>query len=220
MLLVVSATKKELEPLHQFIAAADNLELLVVGMGPVAAAANLSRHLALHGSKIHGVINIGVGGAYVGSGLELLDMCLARQETFGDFGICQQERIQDFDPGLTDLNTPFVFDNDLVTSCKDILNRREVAYKETAFVTVNCCTGSEDRGKYLRQKFKAGCENMEGAAVVMVCNTFNIPCVEIRCISNMVEDRNLDKWQLVQAIERGCDVTRTVLENLTERPHG
>ena len=52
---------------------------------------------------------------------------------------------------------------------------------------------------------------MEGAAVAMVCKTFNTPCVELRCISNMVEDRNTADWMLEDAIDKICRVAEVVL---------
>ena len=52
---------------------------------------------------------------------------------------------------------------------------------------------------------------MEGAAVAMVCKTFNTPCVELRCISNMVEDRNTADWMLEDAIGKICRAAEVVL---------
>ena len=80
------------------------------------------------------------------------------------------------------------------------------------FVTVNCCTGTKKRGEFLRRKYGAGCENMEGAAVAMVCQNFNIPCVELRCISNMVDDRDTTKWRLSEAVDKICRVVDTLLQ--------
>jgi len=211
MLLVAAATEKEIKPLKKILADTENLEALVTGMGPVATAASLSSYLALHGSNIDGVINIGVGGAYFESGISPLDICLAQQEIFGDFGICLQDEILDFDSGLSQLNTPFLFNNELVSNCKNILNVNEIEFRMANFVTVNCCSGTKKRGEYLREKFAAGCENMEGAAVAMVCNTFKIPCVELRCISNMVEDRNTANWMLEDAIDEICWVAELLL---------
>jgi futalosine hydrolase len=37
---------------------------------------------------------------------------------------------------------------------------------------------------------------MEGAAVAQVCETYGVPFLELRGVSNMVEDRNLDNWDL------------------------
>jgi len=212
MLLVAVATENEIRPLKQFLSSAAHLEVLVTGMGPAATAANLSNYLAHHGSRIDGVMNIGVGGAYVDSGLTMLDICLADKEVFGDFGICIQDEILDFEPGLSQLTAPFLFRNELVSYSKNILKVSNVDFKVANFVTVNCCSGTKERGEYLRGKFAAGCENMEGAAVAMVCDTFNIPCVELRCISNMVEDRNTTNWMLEDAIDEICMVAGVLLK--------
>ena len=211
MLLVAVATEKEIRPLKRFLADAEHLEALVTGMGPVATAANLSTYLALYGSDIDGVINIGVGGAYSDSGVNQLDICLAQQEVFGDFGICMQGEILDFDSGLLQFDTPFLFENELVSKSNNILGANDIEFKVANFVTVNCCSGTKKRGEYLRKKFAAGCENMEGAAVAMACNTFKVPCVELRCISNMVEDRNTANWMLEDAIDEICWVAEVLL---------
>lgn len=216
MLLVAAATENEIGPLKQFFADSGNLEILVSGMGPVATAANLSRYMALNGSNIHGVINIGVGGAYVDSGLKLLDICLAQQDVFGDSGICMHDEILDFEPGLSQLNSPLLLNAELAAHSKNILYGHDIAFKEANFVTVNCCSGTKKRGDYLRRKFAAGCENMEGAAVAMVCNTFNIPCVELRCISNMVADRNTADWRLEEAIDKICRAAEILLKQLPQ----
>jgi futalosine hydrolase len=212
MLLVVVATENEIQPLKQFLLSTEQLGVLVTGIGPAATAANLSSYLALHGSDIDGVINIGVGGAYFDSGLTLLDICLADKEFFGDFGICMQDEILDFEPGPLQLNAPFLFRNELVSYSKDILRVNDIEFKVANFVTVNCCSGTKKRGEYLQEKFAAGCENMEGAAVAMVCDIFNIPCVELRCISNMVEDRDTANWMLEDAIDEICMVADVILK--------
>ena len=49
--------------------------------------------------------------------------------------------------------------------------------------------------------------------MAMVCQNFNIPSVELRCVSNMVEDRNTANWQLSEAIEKICRVAETVLHD-------
>lgn len=217
MFLIAVATENEIKPLKQFLAAVDQVQVLVTGIGPVTTAASLSNYLTLHGSRIDGVLNIGVAGAYIRSGLEKLDICMARQEFLGDFGICMQDGIQDFDHSLLKPGTPLLFDNDLVPRFENILKDQNIEFKIVNFVTVNCCSGTTVRGEYLREKFSAGCENMEGAAVVMVCKNFNIPCVELRCISNMVKDRDVESWQLAEAIEKICMAAEVVMH---EYVHG
>jgi futalosine hydrolase len=213
MLLIAVATEQEIEPFQHYSVNQQGIKLLVTGVGPVVAAANLGSYLACQGSMVDGVLNIGVAGAYSDSGLELLDICLAVQEVVGDFGICMQDEIQDFDPEVIQPNRPIAIKNDLSERIAGILQANSIPYKVTNFVTVNCCSGTRKRGDFLRKKFTAGCENMEGAGVAMVCNNFNIPCVELRCVSNTVEDRNPDTWLLDEAIEKICRVTAVLLRD-------
>ena len=213
MLLITVATENEIKPLEQFLAETGPHAFLVTGMGPVATAASLSNYLTLHGSRVDGIVNIGVAGAYVDSGIDILDICVAQQEFFGDFGICMQDGIQDFDSEHCKPGTPLLFSNNLVSRLTNFLHDHNIAFKVANFVTVNCCTGTARRGAYLRDKFAAGCENMEGAAVALVCNNFDIPCVELRCVSNMVEDRNTANWQLAEAIQNICRVSEIVLHD-------
>jgi len=214
MLLIAVATEIEIKPLEQFLAASANLvEFLVTGMGPVTTAASLSNYLTLHGSGIDGILNIGVAGAYRDSGVVMLDICLAQQEFLGDFGICMQDGIRDFAPGLVKAAPPLLFNNELVARFAGILNGHDIAFKTVNFVTVNCSSGTTERGEFLRKKFAAGCENMEGAAVAMVCTNFNIPCVELRCVSNMVQGRDGANWQLDEAIEKICSVAEILLQD-------
>lgn len=221
MLLLTVATENEIKHLEQFLAGVDGVQVLVTGMGPVATAASLSNYLTLHGFRIDAVFNIGVAGAYIDSGLAILDICLAQEEFLGDFGICMQHEILDFDPALCKPDTPLVFNNDLLPRFARILTDHKIAFRSVNFVTVNCCSGTKERGKLLREKFAAGCENMEGAAVAMVCRNFNIPCVELRCVSNMVEDRDTGNWQLAAAIAKICKVAEVLLHEYVQggSPH-
>jgi futalosine hydrolase len=42
---------------------------------------------------------------------------------------------------------------------------------------------------------------MEGAAVFYVAMKMNIPCIQIRSISNYVERRNRESWKIKEALE-------------------
>lgn len=210
MILIAAATENEIKSL-QLPAVSQQAEIFITGMGPVATAASLSRHLTLHETKIDAVLNMGVAGAYFDSGVTMLDICLAQQESLGDFGICLHDRIIDFQPELG-TTAFFAFKNELIPRFKNILTNQNIVFKNVNFVTVNCCTGTKKRGEFLRRKYGAGCENMEGAAVAMVCQNFNIPCVELRCVSNMVDDRDSTKWRLSEAVDKICWVVETLLQ--------
>jgi futalosine hydrolase len=50
-------------------------------------------------------------------------------------------------------------------------------------------------------RFSGICENMEGAAVAQVASLYGVDCMEIRGISNLVEDRDLSRWNIPLAME-------------------
>ena len=202
MYLVVTATDFEMKPVIDSLASTGITECLVVGVGPVETVLRLSVYLYENRGKIDGVVNAGVAGAYVGAGVDLLDICLADREVFGDIGICSGDEITQLDTKKMSVQTEFSLDNDLTAKAVKILSENKTGFSKGSFVTVNCTSGTRKRGDYLRRKYQAICENMEGAAVARVCREYQLPCVELRCVSNMVEDRDPGKWKLEEACRK------------------
>ena len=217
MYLIVAATEDEIKPFVQLADKMKQLEFLVTGVGPLASAVKLTRYLSTNSSQLSGVLNIGVGGAYPDSGLDILDICIAGQEVLGDLGICMQDEIIDFDSAKFFVAKKISMESPLLSSVEKILKTNFLSYSIVNFVTVNCCSGTEERGAYLQSRYQAACENMEGAAVAFACQEFQVPCVEIRCISNNVEDRNVDNWQLADACDKVCTIALIVFESLISR---
>ena len=220
MYLIVAATEDEIKPLVQVQGNAEQVDFLVTGVGPVAAAVKLSRYLSGHGSSLSGVLNIGVGGAYPESGLDILDICIAGQEILGDLGICMGDKIIGFDPTKLQVESRISLEGPLLSAVEKILKINSISYSIVNFTTMSCCSGTEERGVYLQSTYQASCENMEGAAVAFTCQEFQVPCVELRCISNMVENRNPENWQLAEASDKVCTVASIVLQSLIRQASG
>jgi len=203
MYLLTTAT--ELEMLAFVEAGGDTAATLqlVTGLGPVETTLSLSCLLQDRPGRIDGVMNFGVAGAYQDNGIDLqaglLDICLAEREVLGDLGICMQDGFERFHGSHLQVEDSFILDQALLTSAGQALDDAGTAYKSGTFITVNCASGTGKRGQLLGREFQGLCENMEGAAVARVCKQFSLPCLEVRCISNMVEDRNTKNWQLKQA---------------------
>ncbi len=206
MILTVAATEIEMAP---FIAqSAELAELaidyrtLVTGVGPLETALRLTRFLCESEHLFDGVLLFGVGGAYVlpdkAQQPEILDICLAEQEVAGDFGICLGNSMDYLDSSLTG-DIIFNMDASLIARCQAVFDRLGINHHLGIFVTVNGITATGKRGEMLRSKWNGICENMEGAAVARVCREFNLPCAELRCISNYVEERDQSTWRLQQA---------------------
>jgi len=216
MYLVTAATPFEMDAYLQACSQPLPAQQLITGIGPVEAAVRVTAFLAEIAAPIRGVINIGVAGAYVddNQGPQVLDICLADREILGDFGICTGEAVEPLRGESLEILDSFWLENNLLTTTESLLVDMGIAYRRGTFVTVSCVSGSRRRGVLLGRQHQALCENMEGAAVARACLQFGLPLLELRCISNLVEDRNLQHWQLKNACRRCGEVAAMVVEGL------
>lgn len=212
MFLLVCATEMEMEPLHLLLQQyREEVSFLVSGAGGVETAMSLARFLGKNDTLFDGIINFGVGGAFADAGLKPFDICLAEKEVFGDFGICFGDEIRSFDNKAMLGNIEFDLKGSLFDKAEEILKANGIEFTYGNFVTVNCVSGTAKRGKYLQDKHQGLCENMEGAAVARVCREFGLQCLEIRCISNLVEDRDVSQWKLGEASQKCADVVAELI---------
>jgi len=214
MILAVAATEFEMAPLRALLR--EEIRCLITGVGPVEAAVRLTRFLAVRQpDAITAVVNIGVAGGYIAGigkkGPQLLDLCLAETEAFGDLGICFPDRIESLSEDLMG-KVHFRLDQDLLARACRICEANAIPVETGNFVTVSGASATQARGGMLRDRFQACCENMEGAAVARVCAEYSLPMLEIRCISNLVEDRDLKRWRLQEACEKAAETAAVIIE--------
>ncbi len=223
MILAVAATQFEMEP---FRAAVDDgrCQTLIGGVGPVESGLRLALFLGTQQSRdIGAVVNFGVGGAYGGPDhkdfpVQLLDICLARSEVLGDLGICFPRRIDDL-PVQAAAPKYFELDPLLLEEARCILESAKISGRAGHFVTVSCASGTKERGEMLRRRYRGLCENMEGGAIARVCREFGLPLLELRCISNFVEDRNTANWRLRQAADTCAKTAALVINTIGHTQH-
>ncbi len=219
MILVTAATDFEMNALLSLGEPEPTLcQYLVTGVGPTRTAQQLTRYLSDPYTEIRGVVNFGVGGAFYQNNNttvqpQLLDICVADREVFGDLGVCMGERVEYLSE---DLVGPVEFDlvNSMFQQAVDFFGNAKTDYHRGTFVTVNSVSGQRVRGDYLQKHWGGLCENMEGGAIAQVCDMFHLEMVEVRCISNMVEDRNPSSWKLAEACEKAAITTKNLLEVL------
>jgi futalosine hydrolase len=84
-------------------------------------------------------------------------------------------------------------------------------------VTVSTCSGSTAAGAQLARRTEGLGENMEGAAVAQLCARFGVPFFEVRGISNLVEDRDLSRWNLPAAAAVAQRAVRALLAGWRDR---
>jgi futalosine hydrolase len=222
--LLVCSVRLEMEPLLARIAGAEPLDhprlaawrgtladrpVLAVqgGMGKTNAARSLTA--VLERFDVDRAIGFGVGGAYGGSGLQVGDLCLARREYYGDEGVVTPDGWLSCEGiGIPLLETPlarhfndFPVDDAWLEAGLGALRDAGAECTVGPFVTVSSCSGTAARGGELALRFGAVCETMEGAAYAHVAALYEVPFLEVRGISNLVEDRDLSRWRLHQAAE-------------------
>lgn len=177
------------------------------GMGKTNAAHALTVLLERH--AVREVVCFGVGGAYPHSGLEVGDLALATEEVYGDEGVNTADSwLSTAEIGIPLLQRPgqsrfnrFPLNGAQFVAAQTRLRAAGVAFTSGPFVTVSACSGTAAEGRKLRRRFRAVCESMEGAAAAHVAAWYEVPFVEVRGISNRVEDRDLARWDLAAAAE-------------------
>ena len=156
-------------------------------------------------------MNIGIGGAYPSSGLKIGDVAIAEKEIYGDEGVLLKDGIHGIDligipllqRGRRKYFNEFPLDTGLVRKAVNALALCPLPFdfKAGDFLTVSTCTGTKKRSRELDRRFNAVCENMEGAAIAHICTLYGIPMIEMRGISNIVEDRDRSTWNITLAAE-------------------
>ncbi len=189
-ILLVSATDLEIEK-ERF----SDFEILITGIGMLNTSINLTQRLS--SDKYDLLINIGVAGSF-NSELNIGDVVEVVEDKISELGFEDGESFSEFN----EFNLKNVFKNKSKT---DLLSVKSI--------TVNRVHGNQGSITEIINRLNPDIENMEGAAFFQVCNTFNVPCIQIRAISNKVEQRNKDNWNLPLAIK---NLNNTVQEIIAE----
>ena len=199
--------------------------LIETGIGAVNTAQALTA--ALETGPPDFVLQVGVGGAYAGSQLDVGDLAVATEENDGELGVLAPDGWLPADaigiPILSKIRNHYnTFPLDTVLAREAvtrILNTTWAdgtpAVRSGPFVTVQQCSGTAARGTELAARFNAICENMEGAAAAHLCTLYEVPFIEMRGISNLVEDRNPGAWKLPLAARNAQAAARVLIEKLT-----
>ncbi|MBU5614277.1 futalosine hydrolase [Geomonas azotofigens] len=193
-------------PLHRAEMGTTEILFAQTGIGKVNAACAATLLCERYAPDL--IVNTGCGGAFAGSGLAVGDLAVADSECLADEGVETPSGWR----GLDLIGIP-VYEG----RGERLFNRipldeelaRRAFHRATAagfkavvgpFLTVSTCSGTAQRGEELLRRFPGVCENMEGGAVAQVALVYGVPCLEVRGISNMVEDRDLSRWDLKRAL--------------------
>jgi len=178
------------------------VQTLVTGVGSIATAFNLGVLFAQ--SRTEWAINAGIAGSF-DPALKIGDVVQVATERFGDLGV------EEADGRFRDLA-------ELGFSQEAILRNPQPAIPGLPVcqgLTVNKAHGSADSIQRIQEKYpEVQVESMEGAAFFYACLAAGIPFAEIRSISNRVEPRNRDAWDLPLSIRTLNEVLIGMIESL------
>lgn len=191
-------------PWDIFVAQDSSSRIIFTISGIGTANASAAAALAAHLFAPQLMITTGCAGAYPGCGLNIGDIALATAEIFADAGVAIPEgwrTLEHIGIPLLEQNGNRYF-NEIALSRQ--ANRAALHLADSLgtalfpgkFLTVATCSGTTARGVELKNRFDGLCENMEGAAVALVAARYGIECLEIRGISNQVENRDISSWDV------------------------
>lgn len=214
-ILIVAATKFEVQPLidsmnsvnsehaNFLICKYKNLEIdfLITGIGMVATAYHTGKTI---NETYDGAFNLGICGSF-NRNLEIGAVLNIYEDIFSELGAEDDEKFLTLEDlkleGITKItNSRFQISNSAI----EVLPR-------VNGITVNTTHGNDQSIENVFKKFHPMVESMEGAAFMFTCEQENIPYVQLRAISNYVEKRDRDKWNIPLAIE---NLNKKVLEIL------
>ena len=194
--LVVAATSAEISGLYEhFGLAVDSwvqtpeFDILITGVGMTATAFALGKHLNGNYSL---VLNVGIAGSF-DPNIALGSLVNVSSDTFAELGA------EDHDQFLS-INELGFGTNTYTNNCT--LALPQVAQlPEVKGITVNKVHGNAQSIATIKDRFNPQVESMEGAAFFYACHQWQLPCLQIRSISNDVEPRAKENWQIGLAIK-------------------
>ena len=205
--LIVAATQAEVEPLmtslgmqrsdeeenlfvtrHVSVA---NCSVLITGAGMVPTAFALARHLPHNVYNV--VINLGIAGSFdrkipLGKVLEIYE------DTFAELGAEDDKQFISIE------KLGFGASIFRATSAINHFTKKKFINKANA-ITVNTVHGNDDTIGTIIARLNPQLESMEGAAFFYACHKLQVPCIQIRAVSNYVEKRNRGNWDIPLAIK-------------------
>ncbi len=179
------------------------------GVGKVNAAHSAT--LLLENYDVDVLILFGIAGAYPDSSLKVGDIAIADSENYGEEGVMTKEGWKPMEytgfPLLKNKKEYYnTFELDAKLAQIAVRASKDCGFdtEQGNFVTVSQCSGTLNSGTLMKKRFNGLSENMEGAAVAHICAMYGVPMVEVRGISNIIEDRDMKKWD-IEAAASNCN---------------
>ncbi len=226
-LLITSATQLEIEPLLSFLGQKNavfnrdyllhcqykehEIDILLTGVGLLHTAFRLGNLLAKQQYDV--ALQMGIAGSF-NIQLAIGDVVEVMSEQVADFGA---EDDYEFIP-ITDMvfynaDEP-PYQKGVLRNVSDVFHGKLPWLRRVRSVSVNKASGSRHSIWQITKHFRPDIENMEGAAFFYACLSHQLPFYQIRGISNHVEVREKDHWNIGLAVENVNKVITELIKKI------
>ncbi|MFL5765433.1 MAG: futalosine hydrolase [Bacteroidia bacterium] len=215
-ILVVSATKFEVAPLLEKLNEShangrissglyrgNEISILVTGIGMTATAYYTGK--VLDGS-FDFAMNLGVCGSF-NKNLEIGTVVNVYEDQFSELGAEDGDAFL----SLADLKLEGI---SKIQNNSGALHVEIEKLPKVSGITVNTVHGNEKSIERIWSRYRPYVESMEGAAFMFACEQERIPYIQIRAVSNLVEKRNREAWDLPLAIKNLNSTVQAILDVL------
>jgi futalosine hydrolase len=197
-ILIVVATAPEAARLPKL----ERSITVVSGIGAVNAALATQAGILKHQPSM--VLSVGIGGAYPNSGLQPGVAAVSSAIIYAGLGAMNANEFLDLEQLgfalLEEVGTKIF--NSIPVASQCILFSEAATIANGPFLTLETVTGSFETASRLEKQVPGALiEGMEGAGVAHVAFKHNIPCLEVRGISNMVGPRDRSAWKIPEAMQ-------------------
>lgn len=200
-ILLVAATQAEINPFllhHGFhnLSVPEKeigslqVSVLITGVGMVATAYAMGSYCT--NKTVDLAINAGIAGSF-DPAILLGETCQVSEDNLAEFGAEDGNNFLNADAiglGKCQFSAATISEFPIYNQLKKV-----------RAVTVNKVHGNEKSIAEFVGRFHPQIETMEGAAFFYACEQAGIPGIQIRAISNKVERRNRENWQIESAIK-------------------
>jgi futalosine hydrolase len=165
----------------------------------------------LHKQQVDLAICLGIAGAYPET-FSVGEVVYVATERWGDLGIEEKDgSFKDvFEAGLISYDEIPYQHGRFVNPDKDLVT----FLPQANGLTVNKVSGNLNSIQRIREKWAVEIESMEGAGFFYACLMAKTPFMEIRSISNIVESRDSNTWEIPQAIANAGKVMIEMLSTM------
>ncbi|TWR24345.1 futalosine hydrolase [Mucilaginibacter achroorhodeus] len=181
----------------------DNCQLLITGVGMVATAYALGRELSTNRYDL--AVNLGIAGSF-DRNIALGEVVEVIIDTLAELGAEDDEKFLPIDE--------MGFGKGAFAASRSLNEIADLGLKNCSAITVNTVHGNEHSIAKLKQRMNVEIESMEGAAFFYACTEAKVACFQLRSVSNYVEKRNRDNWQIGLAVKNLNEVAIRLLDAL------